>query len=54
MWWLYLKPKTKNWVNIGQEDFDVAEHLFEKRKYLHCLFFLFHIDNYSLDMVQCQ
>lgn len=34
-----LKPKTQNWLNLAQEDFEVAGHLFKKKKYLHCLFF---------------
>jgi len=34
-----LKPKTKNWLDIAQEDFEVAGHLFEKKKYLYCIFF---------------
>jgi len=38
-WCSILKPKTKNWINLAQEDFEVAGHLFEKKKYLHCLFF---------------
>lgn len=34
-----LKQKTQNWVELAQEDYEVAGHLFEKKKYLHCLFF---------------
>ena len=34
-----LKPATKNWLDLSQEDYEVAGHLFIKRKYLHCLFF---------------
>lgn len=34
-----MKPKTKNWLDIAQEDFEVAGHLFEKKKYLYCIFF---------------
>jgi HEPN domain-containing protein len=34
-----LKPKTKNWLDIAQDDFEVAGYLFEKKKYLYCIFF---------------
>jgi len=34
-----LKPKTKNWLGIARDDFEVAGHLFEKQKYLYCIFF---------------
>jgi len=34
-----LKPKTQNWIDLAQEDLEVAGHLFDKKKYLHCLFF---------------
>ena len=34
-----LKPATKNWLDLSQEDYEVAGHLFIKGKYLHCLFF---------------
>lgn len=34
-----MKPKTQEWVEIVDEDNEVAEHLFNKKKYLHCLFF---------------
>lgn len=34
-----MKPNTQNWIEIADDDFDVAEHLFEKTKYMHCLFF---------------
>jgi len=34
-----LKEKTRNRVELAQEDYEVAGHLFEKKKYLHCLFF---------------
>jgi len=34
-----VKPKTHNWLNLAQEDFEVAGYLFNKKKYLHCMFF---------------
>lgn len=34
-----LKPKTQNWVDLAQEDYEVAGHLFQKKKYLYCFFF---------------
>lgn len=34
-----MKPKTQNWIDLAQEDYEVAGHLYEKKKYLHCLFF---------------
>lgn len=34
-----MKTKTKNWLDIARDDFEVAGHLFEKRKYLYCIFF---------------
>ncbi|TEB15228.1 HEPN domain protein [Pelotomaculum sp. FP] len=34
-----MKPKTQNWIDLAQEDLEVAGHLFDKKKYLHCLFF---------------
>lgn len=34
-----MKPQTKNWFDIAQDDFEVAGHLFEKKKYLYCVFF---------------
>ncbi len=34
-----LKPKTKQWLNISDDDYEVATQLFETKKYLYCLFF---------------
>ncbi|OQA09370.1 MAG: HEPN domain protein [Firmicutes bacterium ADurb.Bin373] len=34
-----LKPQTLNWIEIADEDHEVAGHLFNNKKYLHCLFF---------------
>lgn len=34
-----VKLQTKNWLNLAQEDFEVAGLLLKKKKYLHCLFF---------------
>lgn len=34
-----MKPATKNWLELSREDYEVAGHLFKKRKYIHCLFF---------------
>jgi len=34
-----LKQKTMNWLNIAQDDYEVAGQLLENKKYLHCLFF---------------
>lgn len=34
-----MKPQTKNWLDIAHDDFEVAGHLFEKRKYFYCVFF---------------
>lgn len=34
-----MKPKTQNWLDIAQDDYEVAEQLFENKKFLHCLFF---------------
>lgn len=34
-----MKSKTKNWLNIAQDDYDVAGQLFATKKYLYCLFF---------------
>lgn len=34
-----MKPKTQNWVDLASSDFRVAGYLFNKKEYLHCLFF---------------
>jgi HEPN domain-containing protein len=34
-----LKQKTINWLNIAQDDLEVAGQLFSSQKYLYCLFF---------------
>ena len=34
-----MRPKTENWLNIAQDDYEVASQLFENKKYLYCLFF---------------
>ncbi|MDA8335014.1 MAG: HEPN domain-containing protein [Peptococcaceae bacterium] len=34
-----MKPKTENWLNIAQEDYEVAGQLFGSNKYSYCLFF---------------
>ncbi|QGG49252.1 HEPN domain-containing protein [Heliorestis convoluta] len=34
-----MKLKTRNWVELAQEDYEVAGHLYEKKKNLYCLFF---------------
>lgn len=34
-----MKPNTENWIDASDDDQDTAQHLFKKKKYLHCLFF---------------
>ena len=34
-----VKSKTENWLNIAQDDYEVAGQLFDNKKYLYCLFF---------------
>lgn len=34
-----MKKKTQNWLDLANSDFRVARYLFEKKEYLHCLFF---------------
>ena len=34
-----MKPKTESWLNIAQDDYEVAGQLFKNKKYLYCLFF---------------
>jgi HEPN domain-containing protein len=34
-----MKPKAQNWIELSDEDEEVAGHLYFKKKYLHCLFF---------------
>ena len=34
-----MKPKTRNWLNIAQDDYEVAGQLFKSKKYLYTMFF---------------
>ena len=34
-----MKPKTQNWLDLAGGDLRVAGYLFNKKEYLHCLFF---------------
>jgi HEPN domain-containing protein len=34
-----MKPKTQNWLDLASGDYRVAKYLFNKKEYLHCLFF---------------
>jgi HEPN domain-containing protein len=36
---MMMKPKTQNWLNIAQDDYEVAGQLFGNNKYSYCLFF---------------